>query len=273
MKLKYPLTSICAADNEDLGRILQDPDFCEDRYIEFKAQFYKGNSSAIELRKDFSSFANNEGGLIFFGVDDRKNICGIDYLPEIRREISQKLYQLGINWDIVNSISLTSGKFVYIAQIYEVNLYWEKPIIVDGSVWCRENGACTLVNNISKYFSYDRFLPSDIKYLEHLLINESETLERIQYGLQVLPFYYVRIFMELDIFLKYAFERMISDQDKQKAKELLSKFQKFSRNLITQQQDVYLIQKSFPTPKVNENSFRNDLQEIIKDFKDLFHYE
>ncbi len=107
MDIKYLVNLIRVANPEDLHDILQDPDFCENRHIEFKAVFSKGNNSAKELRKDFSSFANNEGGLIFFGIDDNKNICGI-ILPEIRREISQKLFGTRINWNILKSIELPS---------------------------------------------------------------------------------------------------------------------------------------------------------------------
>jgi hypothetical protein len=269
MKLNRPLTAIITASDEDLCEILKDPDFCEDRFLEFKAKFYEGNSSAKELRKDFSAFANSGGGLIFFGVDKRKNICGINSL-EIRREISQKLTGCGIDWDIINTINLRSGKYVYIAQIYEEPLYWKKPIIVDGSIWYRENGTCAQVSDIAKHFKYDKFLLSDIKYFEYLCNEDDEILERIEHGYPLLPFYYVRIFVEFEIFIKDTIGKFVSDHDKQKAKALLSKFQRISKKFGEKPPEIYMAQESSTTPSLMQNSLNKDLQEIILDFKDLY---
>jgi len=272
MNLKYPITRIKNANNTDLVNILANPDFTEDKYIEFKAEFYTGNQSAEELRKDFSAFANSGGGLIFFGIDNRKNICGIDY-SEIRGGISQKLSQLYINWDIINSILLPSGKCVYITQIEEISLYWKKPIITDGSVWYRDNGICVKVNNIYEYFKYDKFLPYDIKYFEYLCNEDRDILERLEYGYQSIPFYYIRIFAEFEIFLKNSIEKFVSNEDSQKARAILGKFQEFEKAIKTKQQNSFSSEENQQVSSIINNSFNLALHEIIGDFKNLYNYE
>jgi hypothetical protein len=270
MELNDLLATFRDADYKILNRILIDPDFCEDRLVEFKAQFYSGNESARELRKDFASFANNAGGLLLFGVDDRKNICGVN-LPEIRREITQKLAGARINWNILKTIEIPSGSFVYVTRIYEEAFYWKKPIIVDGSVWYRENGTCVPVNDISVFLKYDVFLPSDIRYFERLCNEDRDKLELLENGSNSLHFYYIRIFWAFEIFIRDSINRLVLEKDKQKAKDLLSKFQRFDRKFKDKQNRILSIQESASHPaEVVQNTLIDDLQEIINDYKDIY---
>ena len=62
----------------------------EDSYIEYKSEVHstKSKENLKELGKDFSAFANNNGGIIFYGLEKNAAIVGlgnIDLDAEIRR--------------------------------------------------------------------------------------------------------------------------------------------------------------------------------------------
>lgn len=270
MSLLYPITYYKTLNNSNLQSLVLDPNFTENRNIEFKAQFYSGNKSAKELKKDFSAFANTNGGLIFFGLDDEKNIAGIDS-PEIRAQISQKLGLLQIKWDIINTIPINSGRNVFIAQIEEEYFYWKKPITVDGIAWFRDNATCKEVQNVSDYFKYDKFLPSDIKYFEYLCDKDSSFLEYLSYGHHLsLPFYYVRIFMEFEIFLSESIKKASDVVIKQQTEDLLNKYKRFSQSInIDRRLSVQENLAETATDSLS-NGVVNDLQEIIHDFKEIY---
>ncbi len=65
--------------------------------------------------------------------------------------------------------------------------------------------------------------------------------------------------------------RMVSEQDKQKAKDLFSKFQRFNGKIKDRQKSLLLIHESDLQPtEVVQNTFIDDLQEIINDYKDIY---
>jgi len=270
MSLLYPITVYETLDYSSLQSLVLDPNFSENRNIEFKVKFYSGNGSAVELRKDFSAFANTNGGLIFFGLDDRKNIAGID-LPEIRTKISQKLSSLQIKWDIINTIPVNSTRNVFIALIEEEHFYWKKPLIADGVVWYRDNATCKEVQNIAEHFKYDKFLPSDIKYFEYLCDKDSNFLEYLSYGHHnSLPFYYVRIFVEFKIFLSKSIKKASDVVIKQQTEDLLNKYNHFSQSLnIDRRLSVQENLVETATESLS-NGVVDDLQEIIHDFKEIY---
>lgn len=61
---------------EDLKDFVNDPtSSVENDQYDFKLTYeLDGN----KLRKCFSAFANSKGGFVFFGIDKRRNICGIE---------------------------------------------------------------------------------------------------------------------------------------------------------------------------------------------------
>lgn len=270
MSLLYPITFYETLDFSNLQSLVLDPNFTENRNIEFKVQFYSGDDSAEELRKDFSALANTNGGLIFFGLDDRKNIAGID-LPEIRTKISQKLSSLQIKWDIINTIPVNPTRNVFIALIEEEYLYWKKPLIADGTVWFRDNATCKKVQNIAEHFKYDKFLPPDIKYFEYLCDKDSSFLEYLSYGHHhSLPFYYVRVFVEFEIFLLESIKKASEVVIKQQTEDLLNKYKRFSQSIYIDRR--LSVQENLAETATDSfsNGVVNDLQEIIHDFKEIY---
>ena len=67
---------------EDIQEIIDNPDFRESEYIDYKRTFdileYKDkdekNKAKAEFRSDICSFANAQGGYIVFGIDEKKGI-------------------------------------------------------------------------------------------------------------------------------------------------------------------------------------------------------
>lgn len=57
---------------EELKKLLDDPDFNESQFVDFKADVTE--TSVSDLAKDISSFANAKGGRIFIGINDDKTI-------------------------------------------------------------------------------------------------------------------------------------------------------------------------------------------------------
>lgn len=57
---------------EELKKLLDDPDFNESQFVDFKSDVNETN--VPDLAKDISSFANSMGGRIFIGIKDDKKI-------------------------------------------------------------------------------------------------------------------------------------------------------------------------------------------------------
>lgn len=73
------ITDCC---EEDLRVLIDNPDYRENQYIDYKSDFSffraEGKEAkekeAYELRKDICSFANTEGGFLIYGICERKGI-------------------------------------------------------------------------------------------------------------------------------------------------------------------------------------------------------
>ena len=81
------ITKCC---EEDLHILIDNPDYRENQYIDYKSDFsyFRAEGKevkekeAFELRKDICSFANAEGGFLIYGISERKgiasNILGVE---------------------------------------------------------------------------------------------------------------------------------------------------------------------------------------------------
>lgn len=81
------ITECC---EEDLHILIDNPDYRENQYIDYKSDFsyFRAEGKevkekeAFELRKDICSFANAEGGFLIYGISERKgiasNILGVE---------------------------------------------------------------------------------------------------------------------------------------------------------------------------------------------------
>lgn len=86
--------SLLDCDENDLNEILNNPDYAESEYLDYKANFslleysksdtQNRNKALAEFRSDVCSFANSSGGYLIYGVRDNKGIAaeivGIDIL-------------------------------------------------------------------------------------------------------------------------------------------------------------------------------------------------
>ena len=74
------ITECC---EKDLQVLIDNPDYRENQYIDYKSDFsyFRAEGKevkekeAFELRKDICSFANAEGGFLIYGISERKGIA------------------------------------------------------------------------------------------------------------------------------------------------------------------------------------------------------
>lgn len=128
--------SFLECTEEDLQELLDNPDYRENEYIDYKATFaflemdkrdIERQSKIVEFRNDVCAFANAGGGYLIYGITDvrgmAKEIVGIE-IPnnntdkfELERKnnlssIMPKMPSLKFGY-----ISLANGKFVVVIQI------------------------------------------------------------------------------------------------------------------------------------------------------------
>lgn len=121
---------------DDLSTIVNNPDYAEGQYLDYKKQFgfedknldkTKRDSEIVEFKKDVCSFANAEGGYIVVGVTEEKGIpqelSGIDILEEntekYKLKIRDKLtnIQPKIPSVKIHCVGLQNGKYVVIVEV------------------------------------------------------------------------------------------------------------------------------------------------------------
>ena len=105
---------------EDLNSWLKDLSTQESWLYEWKEKI---DLHSKNLRKTISAFANTNGGIIFFGIDNNKKIKGVREDCELRTKINQIISNNILppipisNWDI-HSIKIPNKKLVvYILYI------------------------------------------------------------------------------------------------------------------------------------------------------------
>lgn len=73
--------SIYKITYHELQKLLKSNAIFEGHRLDFKEDF---GSKTKEIAKDVSSFANANGGFLIYGIDDDKNICGVDKITNDR---------------------------------------------------------------------------------------------------------------------------------------------------------------------------------------------
>lgn len=146
----------------------------ENNIYEFKESL--DLSDPKEVRKDFSAFANSNGGFIFIGIDKNKNIKGIprdDQLTtRINRCLSNSALNPGIRFEPQNTILIPHSNppaYVYIYYI-KPSLRHKKPHVSDCKVFIREQGESKPVSTgtqMRELFILSMFNPEYIDQLEH----------------------------------------------------------------------------------------------------------
>ena len=129
------------------------------------------------IRRTFCAFANTNGGLIFFGVSNKKDIKGVKEDPELRTKVSQIIDNNILppipisNWDIF-TIKIPRRKLVVYILYILPSLYFERPHVTEHKIYIRRNGENWPINDgytIRKYFLIEKFQPEHIKHLNYEL--------------------------------------------------------------------------------------------------------
>lgn len=118
---------------EDLEDFLNSPtSSVENDQYDFKQAY---EIEPEKLRKCFSAFANSKGGFVFFGIDNNRNICGIERNDEITTHLNRvlnnpKLRPRISKWHLLNSITTPRKKgvftfIIYILAYLLINLTWQ----------------------------------------------------------------------------------------------------------------------------------------------------
>lgn len=163
---------------EELKEFTDNPTVIENYGYEFKRTY---KSKAKEIRKDFSSFANFRGGFIFYGIDNSKNICGVDKDDEITTFLNRSLNNVCLQpsiekWELIKAIPVTKKKpkkYVYAYYIYP-SLFINRPHVSDGLIYIRQNGEVKPISSgidIRRQFFTSKFYPEHIDQLELELEN------------------------------------------------------------------------------------------------------
>lgn len=132
--------SFLECDEEDLKLLIENPDYRENEYIDYKKNFsfleIKDKKEFIiqkkcEFKSDVCAFANAEGGYLIFGISDdngcASELCGINILNDDtdKFELDRRNDLMGIQPRIpylkFHFIKLENGKFIIIIYIKHDN--------------------------------------------------------------------------------------------------------------------------------------------------------
>lgn len=104
----------------------------EDNNFDLKEKIPNDENGKCRLKKEFCGFANGNGGFLFFGIDDNKNIHGLDknnneFNTILSQIVTSNVFPPTICWKICNIIDIERDKkCVYFVKINE-SVYWNKP--------------------------------------------------------------------------------------------------------------------------------------------------
>jgi len=167
----------------------------ENNIYEFKERIDLSNPA--EVRKDFSAFANSNGGFIFVGIDNNRNIKGISRDDELTTKINRCLFNSALNPSIhfehQNTISLPHSNpqaYVYIYYI-RPSLRHKKPHVSDCKVFVREQGETKPISSgtrMRELFILSKFNPEYIDQLEHDL----KKIQQYEYSSTEVDFFYLK---------------------------------------------------------------------------------
>ena len=204
-------------DLQKLKEWLDDPVTQENNQFDFIENLQPKNENATNrIRSKFCSFANTNGGFLFFGITDKtKNPVGIknvqqEFITLLNKIISKKIFP-GIppqNYKPIHYIKNDNNKDIVVVKIIKSSRNL-RPHMTNCKIYIRENGESKPIEDgiILKQIFSQRFYPSDIRSLENDLKSISKT-ENI-YHPDLIDFMYLK---ELRVFLIQRFEESNSSE-------------------------------------------------------------
>lgn len=210
-------------DFQKLKVWLTDPITQENNQFDFIENLQKKNQEANDrIRSKICSFANSNGGFLFFGITDKPRVpVGIknaqqEFITLLNKIVSKKIFPEipPQNYKPVHYIRNDNNRDIVVIKIVKSskNLI---PHIVNCKVYIRENGESKPIENgiILKQIISQRFYPTDIKQLEYDL----KKIKNCSYLPDEIDFMYLK---ELKMFLEeQSKESILSDYG-----DLISKF-------------------------------------------------
>lgn len=158
---------------EDLKNFVNDPtSSVENDQYDFKLTY---KLKCGELRKCFSAFANSKGGFVFFGIDPRGNICGVERNSEITTYLNRRLNNVHLRppikkWPLLKGIETPrTKKCIYIYYVYP-SLFIDKPHVADQIIYVREYGEAKPITSgidLRRAFFQHQFCPENIDQLQY----------------------------------------------------------------------------------------------------------
>ncbi len=158
---------------EDLRDFVTDPtSSVENDQYDFKATY---KLDCDKLRKCFSAFANSKGGFIFFGIDLKGNICGVERSNEITTYLNRSLNNAHLHppirkWPLLKCIKTPrTKKCIYIYYVYP-SLFIDKPHVADQIIYVREYGEAKPITSgidLRRVFFQHKFCPENIDQLQY----------------------------------------------------------------------------------------------------------
>lgn len=206
-----------------------DPNSEENEHFDLKEIFYL---SPRECRKDFSSFANCDGGFIVLGVEDKtKKIKGIkkfDINTQLENCLVPNCLNPELKWEIIKQYKVSRDNppnIIYIAKIQKTVPFWHRPHISDGVVYIRKKGKSERIKTLSdlreRFFQKNDFIPEDLIYLDETL----KSFKECNYSIDVLDVFIVRLWTGIKLYISNS---KVGKKDKDR-KELLMLYKEISR--------------------------------------------
>ncbi|HAG27422.1 TPA: hypothetical protein DCG61_01400 [Patescibacteria group bacterium] len=158
----------------DLRSYLRQNFVVEDNLLDFKRD---RPTDPKKIRKVLCSFANCRGGIVFFGIDDSKQIYGVpensEFLTLLNRDIGTVKPQLRVGTVEILKTFKVRGQAKYVhCVLIKPSLSIDKPHVCDSLIYIRSNGESLVVESgvqLRREFFSSGFDPGHISQIEHEL--------------------------------------------------------------------------------------------------------
>lgn len=225
---------------QDIKNFLNHPSSVENNFYEYKETH---RIEPEKIRKFFSSFANSDGGYIFFGINNNRRITGVNEDTEINTRLNRCLSNNCLQppldkWDLIKTILIPRTNPKKVVYIYYVRstLSIKKPHIADGKIYMRENGESKSITSgisLRQKFFLSKFYPEHIELLEY----ELKKIKEYKFEFSYINWMYL-------LYLEQYLEKSVNEnsQHKDKYENLLEKFKEikvFLKDIESSRANIY----------------------------------